>query len=349
MGPHGWGQDRPLTELLYDEGYRFDFFQAVRLLEVIHPDRTPVGEGSVPLVEVIRFQSGVGIDFPASDIHEVLPGGGADDPDRMVIRFMGLAGALGPMPMPYTELLLSRIWRKDTALRDFLDIFNHRLVSLMYRVRKIYRIGFDPVAPHRSRFARYLYALMGLGTSGLADRMAVADRALLYYTGMIAQQPRSMRALEQILGDYFGVPVSGEMLTGRWYPLDDDQWTRIGETGENRTLGESATLGTRVWDQEAGFIIHLGPLPLDRFLEFLPVGPAFAPLHQLTRFFVGEELEFDIRPHLTAGTDARLGLGERPGPRLGWSAWLRGDQPPSDYGPVRLRPRLLMSWVMGNG
>jgi len=37
------------------------------------------------------------------------------------------AGSASPL---LTELLIQRIRFKDTAMRDFLDIFNHRIISL---------------------------------------------------------------------------------------------------------------------------------------------------------------------------------------------------------------------------
>ncbi len=50
MVAHGWGKDGSLNDWLYEEGYRFDFFQAVKLLEIegrsSHPERAPDGEGA---------------------------------------------------------------------------------------------------------------------------------------------------------------------------------------------------------------------------------------------------------------------------------------------------------------
>ena len=56
----------PLKDLLYDEPYRFEFFQAVRLLEKIFPEREIVGHDALPAKEVVRFRSRPSISFPAS-------------------------------------------------------------------------------------------------------------------------------------------------------------------------------------------------------------------------------------------------------------------------------------------
>ena len=70
MAAHGWRTDRPVKEVLFKEGYRFDFYQAVKLLEIIHPETVPVGEGSVPEKETVNFKSAVCVhaDFSEADL-----------------------------------------------------------------------------------------------------------------------------------------------------------------------------------------------------------------------------------------------------------------------------------------
>jgi type VI secretion system protein ImpH len=142
MESHGWRSDRSLRDQLYLSGHRFGFYQAVRLIESDVPEKTPMAEGSVSENEPVRFTAAVSQDFPASEIWDIVPGDTAGASDEMTVNFMGLAGCLGPLPAPYTELILERLRRKDKALKDFLDIFNHRLISLLYRVRKNPPAGF---------------------------------------------------------------------------------------------------------------------------------------------------------------------------------------------------------------
>lgn len=81
-------------------------------------------------------------------------------------------------------------------------LFNHNLVSLLYRLRKHHRPGLEYTSPAEGQVANYLFALLGLGTEGLRCRLQVPDRALVFYTGLQAQQPRSMASLEALLADY---------------------------------------------------------------------------------------------------------------------------------------------------
>jgi type VI secretion system protein ImpH len=341
MAPGGWSTNRPVVQDLVEEPYRFDFYQAVRLLEALSPGRVLVGEDVEPDKETVNFKSTVAMNFPPSDLANV----SIDEsgrPASMTVNFMGLAGAHGPLPAPYTELILERVWHKDTTFRDFLDIFNHRLVSLMYRARRKHRVTLGWVSPDETPIARYLYALVGLGTPGLHKRMQVRDRALIAFAGLLAQQPRSMIGLERVLANYFGVPVRGEQLVGRWFTLEEDQRTRIGAPGQNHVLGESAILGAQVWEQQGTFRLRVGPLYLHEFLDLLPIGRGFRPFCELTRFYVGRELDFDFTLTLRAPDVPPTRLSSQPtGPRLGWTSWLKTRDFTRDDSQVRLSPRFI--------
>ncbi|MBF0225364.1 MAG: type VI secretion system baseplate subunit TssG [Desulfobacterales bacterium] len=327
MGSNGWGTKTPLIDSLFKEGYKFDFYQAVRLLEFIFADKIPVGDSSEPEKEVVRFKSNVDFVFPSSDIFDIkkssLDDGG---PCEMLINFISLAGAFGPLPDPYTELIVDRCFHRDFALKDFLDIFNHRLASLMYRVKKIYSIGFELNSPNRTHFASYLYSLIGIGTPYLKNRMSIEDRCLLHYSSIFCQGPKSMRGLEIILSDYFNIPVKGEYLKGQWDFIADDQITKLGNSGQNRSLGSNTVIGTKIWDQQGKFQLIIGPVTFDKYLDFLPKGEANKKLYQLIRFYAGIELEFDVFL-IIKNTDipdthisSSKGLNN---PMLGWTSWLK--------------------------
>lgn len=344
MAAPGWGTSGSVARLLFSEGWRFEFYQAVRLLERMartSRETVPVGEGTEPEREAVRFSSRVAFDFPASEVQEVELPAAPGEPARMTVNVMGLAGALGPLPAPFSELMLERLWAKDPAFRDFLDIFNHRLVSLLHRAKKRVRPGLSWDRPDREGFSRAAFAFLGLGTEGVRGRMEVEDRALLQYTGILARRARTAVGLEVMLADYFGVGVRCTQFVGRWLVLDSEQRTAIGRSGRNQelsALGSGAVLGSRVWDQGAGVELALGPLTLGQFLDFLPAGRACRSLVQLVRFALGNDIGFSVRLTLKAAEvpPCRLGCG----PRLGWSAWLTTRRRTSDDSQVRLVGRV---------
>jgi type VI secretion system protein ImpH len=335
MTAFGWQSERSIEAWLYGEPYRFDFFQAVRLLEILHPQARSPGQGAEPEKEAVRFRSRVGLDFPASEVQNIVPSPGPRSPAEMTVNFMGLAGAFGPLAMPDTELVLDRIRSKDFAVRDFLDIFNHRLVSLMYQVRKAHRVALTTQSPEQTPLAKYLYSCFGMGLAALHGRMGIPDRALLYTAGILSQQPRSAVGLERLLACHFQIKVSVRQLAGRWRQLEPSEWTRIGARGRNQILGDAAVVGTRVWDQQGSFVIELGPLKQTEFLDFLPMGIAYKSLCELTRFYAGTEFEFAFRLALAAADIPETRLGQS---RLGWTSWLKTRPFGSDDSQVRLRP-----------
>lgn len=369
MGSHGWRSGRPLAEWLRDEGYRFDFFQAVRLLERMRPNSVPLGDGSDPRRESVRLRSGLDLTFPASPVQGIeTPGGrplssGGPLPE-LTANFMGVAGFVGPLPLPFSELILQRLRERDTGPRDFLDLFNHRILSLAFRIRRANRVGYERGAPEGHRYANYLFAHLGLGLPGdsLRDRLKVPDRALLRYAGLLTQRPRSLTGLCTMLSDHLRAPVLADPYVGAFRPLDQEQLTTIGLTqGRNHALGQTALLGSQIWDQGAGFKLRLGPLSYRQYQDFLPGGTGLSALCQLTRFYTGPQLDFavsvrlrgaEIRPAgLSAGatppssaTTSLGSLGQKgprcllgccvggAGPRLSWTSWLtagRGGEAPA--------------------
>ncbi|MBV9475018.1 MAG: type VI secretion system baseplate subunit TssG [Acidobacteria bacterium] len=325
MAGDGGRQSRPLKrsvrDELFDHASEFSFAQAVHLLERMREDATPPGEGVSPRRELALFRHAVRLDRPDSDIEELTPALD-DQPPVMTVNVLGLTGTEGPLPQHVTERVVERAFRGDRAWRDFLDIFNHRLISLLYRARKKYRPALDARGPHRGRVASVLYAILGLGTPHLRNRLGIDDRALLPYAGLFAENTRSTIGLERIVEDCFGVRATVVPFRGQWHTLEDDDRTHLGVTGQNQLLGRGAVLGRSIWDEAAGFELRLGPLSLPQFLSFLPGGHAYRSLAAVVRFYIREELGFTIRPVLRKDAVPRLRISRHGHASLGRTSWL---------------------------
>jgi len=328
MAAQSRGADSDLNQELLHRGFRFDFFQAVRLLARVYSDRQPVGDSASSAKEVVRFRAHQSLAFPPSAICQIRSSQD-NRPPEMTVAFMGLTGPLGVLPRYYTELMLDRLQAKDTTLRDFFDVFNHRMVSLFFRAWEKHHcvVGFEQslLKGRDDRFARCLFALAGLGTKGLRDQLTIDDRSILRYVGLLGQRPRSAEALERCLGDYFQVPVRVNQFIGAWLKLEEADWTTIGVTGSNNILGHSALAGTKIWDQQAAFKVEVGPLEFEQFQRLLPSGKAYPTLVQLTKLFAGPELDFDVQLVLKADEvpATRLQATDAYAPRLGWTTWLK--------------------------
>jgi type VI secretion system protein ImpH len=60
-------------------------------------------------------------------------------------------------------------------------------------------------------------------------------------------------------------------------------------------LGESARLGTQVYDRQSRFRVIVGPLALEAYRRFLPGGDLLAQLIELVQRYAGDELRWDAR------------------------------------------------------
>jgi type VI secretion system protein ImpH len=337
-----------LGEQLQDEPYRFNFFQAVRLLERLmrerarhdpHALRQPVGGDVAPQTEVVRFRALPALSFPPAAVTQLRTTEGNNRPAEMLVAFLGLTGPMGVLPEHYTALLLRRLRDKDTSLRDLLDLFHHRLVSLFYRAWEKYRLPaayersrLDPSGQDADQVTPALYSLVGLGTAGLRGHQEVADEVFLYYSGHFAHHPRSAGALELMLGDHFRLPVRVHPFEGRWLLLGPDDQSRLPEGEERRgqhdQLGFDVVIGDRIWDVQGKFRLRLGPLTYEQFRRFFPAGgQSLRPFCELTRSYVGMQFVFDLQlvllpdevpwPQLTMDDDG--------GPYLGWDTWVRSE------------------------
>lgn len=363
-----------VADSLLREGHRFEFFQAVRLLERNLKGEPSVGEQSVPGRERIKFRSRVRMDFPASDINKVIPPKGDDERHELDTNFLPVGGFNGPLPQPYVQTLLDRTKRRDYAMRDFIDIFHHRLISVFYRIRKKHRVALDQSHPGETHFTRYFLSFLGLGTKGTLNRLGVStaadlnpvagsanrsaeqteglrkllnpwlsrtapvdDRALIRFAGLLNQRPRSAVGLELFLSGHFRIPVKVRQFAGQWHRLDDDQKTVLGRGGMNNVLGQTATLGEKVWDNTSRIEIEIGPVNSATQADLLPSGSGYASLCALARFYLGDSTDFDIRYRVAAGQVDQIRLGANT--RLGWTSWLKTEGAEGDDAQVSVRPR----------
>lgn len=317
-------KDTPLGLDLVDDACSFEFFQAVALLERMLDSKRPVGHFSSPADEAVRFRANPRMGFPASEIQHLELHD--DSPAEMMVNFMGLTGPMGVLPYPYSELILERQRAKDTSLAAFFDIFNHRAVSLFYRAWQRARFQVNYGGGPRDHFSQYLLDLLGLGTPGLRDRQDIEDEALMHYISLIAMQSRSAVALEQVLSDYYDVPVEIQEFTGAWYSLDrSTQCAMNDKESVSSQVGAGAVVGDAVWDRQGRVRIRIGPISLDRYNEFLPGGSANRTLRAITRLYSNGCIDFEAQLVLERSQVPVIELNldaEHPA-RLGWISWAK--------------------------
>lgn len=331
-----------VIEKLFREPYRFEYFQAVRVLELWLKRNGMPWQGMV--ANFLRFQNTTSLRFPASQLEAIAPeprdiersaaalGAALQDATLKYVRitpaFMGLLGGTGVLPVHYTERIAEHLFNeKDEGARAFLDTFSNRSLALFYEAWRKYRLAFKYQVDGQDSFLPLLLGLAGLGNTSLRQRLSrqedgvVLDESIGYFAAAIRHRPSSAVQLARVLSEYFGHPVAAEQFVGHWYEVPLAQQTVLG--GAIGVLGKDAIAGGRVWQRDLRLRLVVGPLDHAGFTAFLPGGLAARALKSLLTVFTGLVLEYevelvlraaDVRP-VTISQASNLG-------RLGWDAYL---------------------------
>jgi len=314
---------RAMQQLLTDRPRGFAFFRAVHVLSRLHPERNPIGEWHDPSTEIIRFVVPPSLAFPPTEITSLdLTELDANRPARMGVAFFGLTGPQGVMPHAYTQHVADRTRARDTAMRDFLDMFHHRLISLFYRAWARHRFVESVESGRPDRLRDHLLDLIGFGTKGVQNRSAVRDDSLAYYAGLLAARPRSATGLAQLVADYFAVRAVVEQFVGAWRTLGSTGRFDVGADSDDGRLG-FGVVGDAVWDPQARVRLRLGPLTRRQFDDFLPSGSAHAALVALARLYADEQVGVEAQLVLKRDDVPGVRLGAPDIPTLGLGTWLR--------------------------
>lgn len=327
--------EQALWVALAKEPWAHDFFQTLRRLEALHPASARLGEALRPGVEPVRLGQDIELDFAPAGLSSLETGSGPVP--RLGVRFFGLFGPMGPMPLHLTEFVRDRLRQHgDPTLARFADVFHHRALLLFYRAWAQAQPVVQRDRPADDDFARWSGAFIGLGSPARVSAAEhVPDDARRHHIAHLMRGPRNAEGLEKLLASHFRVPVRVQPHIGHWMALRREDRTRlvsVWDAGHRNRLGIDVVAGSRVWDRQYRFRIVLGPLSLLDYERFLPGSSALLALREWVRQFVGPSLVWDVQPVLRGAGVPALQLGPRHAghrTRLGLSTWLgrRGPHP----------------------
>lgn len=327
--------DLEMMQALEEAPFEFGFFQALRRIECANAEKTRIGKSVRPTEEPLRLCQEPSLSFAPSTLSAFEPARG-DRRARLFVRFFGLFGPNGPLPLHLSEYARDRLRNSgDPTLVAFADLFHHRLLTLFYRAwaNASPAVSFD--RPESDRFSVYSAALIGLGMPSLRKRDAVPDLAKLHYAGRLACQTRHAEGLTALLTDFFRLPVAIEEFVGHWLALPTDSHWRLGASLDTGVLGRTTIIGSRIWDRQYKFRVVVGPLGFDDYRRMLPGGASLVRLVAMIRNYLGDELEWDLNLILRREETPQIQLGAQG--RLGWTTWLTSRTPDSDPGDLRLQ------------
>ena len=323
-----------LTQALESAPYKFNYFQLLRLIDALNPELPRMGHAARPDDEALRLGQEPSLSFAPSMLAEFRRAHGGRR-EYLAGYFFGLFGPNGPLPLHLTEYARDRERTEhDPTFRRFADIFHHRMLALFYRAWADAEPTVQADRPDDDQFATYVGSMFGIGARSMRDRDRLPDNCKLQLAGRLAMQTRPAEGLQAMLEELFRVPMQVEQYVGEWLSLPDESRLRLGETPDTGTLGQSATLGRRVWGGQHKFRIRCGPLSAAEFQRFLPGRPALGRLADTVRNYVGDELDWDVNlvfkgPEIPS---FRLGVAGQ----LGWTSWIGNRAGPADADEVML-------------
>lgn len=306
---------------------QFDFFAAMRTLEARNPAAPRIGDSAALRDEYITLGQDPFTVFPDSNLSKA-------EPDhagrlRILVRFLGMLGPQGALPLATTEEASHYLMRGDDALARFFDLFNNRFLQLFYRAWADVRPIAQADRPRDDRFLAYTGSTIGLGSPLAANIDSVSDALKIHYAGLMGAQAKSASRLASLISGIFGLHCRIDECVGSWLVLPQEDRSRLG--GMNAALGGNSDtgvgalmLGKSTFSISDKFTIRLTAATLAEYELYLPSGRRAENLSDLVTFHLGEELDWDVMLALPAREAKPMVLG-RSG-RLGWTSWMAPEQ-----------------------
>ncbi|VUS33392.1 hypothetical protein SB6420_00913 [Klebsiella pasteurii] len=312
-----------------------NFYRFCQLLEQSQPDKPVPGSHWQVRHEPVRFRPHPGMGFPAGEIR------GMEEPDpehphlppSVRVTFMGLYGVASPLPTHYLDDIAQRREGHEAA-QDFLDIFNHRLITQFYRIWRKYSYPATFAAGGTDNTSQYLLGLAGLGIPGCAGNTATPLSrflALLPVMLLPGRTAEGMDALVRLLAtdtratvyhhDHGRIPLKQPVTMNTQRPV---------------SLKHRPVMGTHGTDVNGQVLLRLSTDNPDEVRDWLPGGGLHRDLMALLHVYLGAHL--DVRLQLCVARhllpDAQLACSERHAVQLGRTAVLRPLNPQQDRNDI---------------
>lgn len=314
------------------EPWRYDMFATLRRSEALHPEKPRLGDSATLREEYIDLGQEPHLSFAAANIAKYVPATG-DHRAKLVLRFLGMLGPMGPLPLATTDEARRWYTHHDDSFARFLDIFNDRFLQLFYRAFADARPAEQHARPSDDRFMDYVGSVIGIGARPWRNLDSMPDLEKLRFAGLLGARCISASRIEHVVSGTFGVKAEVEQFIGLALELGPDEVTRLGQA--NASLGAGGMLGSRVISVDHKFRLLLTVEDLPTYEAFLPGGRWCRRLVDTLVNVVGQEYEWDVELLLPARLARPTQLGSYG--RLGWTGWMRKPEQEEARGYVRAR------------
>jgi type VI secretion system protein ImpH len=330
----------PYAALLASREARAQFIPLVALLERLLGGDVRIGADGPLAQEKLRFRHDHMLTFSTADVSalrfEVDSGGAApwEGPGsaqakdsikaHITSTFLGLSGAVSPLPT-YMAEEVAHDDDETPVLRNFLDIFHHRFISLIYRAATRFDFALEYLSGGRDAWSRRVQSLTGVDAFAPERRTRLSPELVLRIAPVLATRRRSAAALEAAVGEVLRL---GEARTrvhqflATWAPLAEADRVRLGV--ENSNLGRSLLLGRRVRSRAGKFRISVGPVPSAVRTRLQAGGDLFERVRGVVELAAPAGLEWDLE--ITSDERPAMKLSSTSGAKLGQESWLLGGR-----------------------
>jgi type VI secretion system protein ImpH len=301
---------------LMNEPWRFDVFAVLRRFERSFPKRPRIGDSASLRDEYLMLRQDPFMDFPASTLNKAERG--ADGRFRVSVRFLGLLGPQGALPLATTEEAYGWHLARDDAFPRFLDLMNHRFLQLFFRAWADARPVAHHDRPDQDRFATYVGSQIGLGSAPFRGLDTIPDEMKMSFAGLMAPQAKGASRLRSLIGGMFGVRAEIDEFVGAYLKLEDSDLTLVGRN--NSRLGVDMLMGASVFSVQDKFRIRIFTTSMVQYLQFLPTGERCEPVADLVFFYIGDQFDWEVELAIAVGAIEPVRLGTFG--QLGWTSWV---------------------------
>lgn len=307
---------------------RTNFYRFCQLLEQWNPQAPSPGSQQSPRFDTIRFRPHPGMGFPAGELKNA-----EYDPLQPIlpptvrVTFMGLYGVESPLPTTYQDDIAQRQEGSDVAA-EFLDIFNHRLITQFYRIwRKYsYPATFRPGATDET--SQYLLGLTGLGIRGCATQTEAPLSRFLALLGIMRMPTRTAEGISALVS--LLSPTTNITVTPHDKSLILQDKPLKMSTRQPVSLHSRPVMGHSAVDINSQVLITLTTDVPDEVRDWLPGGQLYHDFLALMHVYLGARVNarLQLRIPRSALPDAQLTSNKcERAVQLGRTAVLRLDNP----------------------
>ena len=270
-----------------------DFFELVRRIGHARPDLPRLGKAARPTQENVRFGQTPYLHFPPTEVSEIRPGGNGSAEALIMTYFFGLLGVNGPMPLEFTDYVFQRSHNYyDQTWRRFLDIINHRFLTLFYRAwaENEQTVSFDRADD--DTITDIIRAL-----AGTPSDMFFSDRLFPYLTANYANHygrpVKNRSSLEEILSHIVNADLKVKDFVVSSYDIPESARCCLGDR-ETSVLGKNIQLGRTYMSATREFEIEVGPLSFSESNKWMPGTKGFDMINKIVAAYLDRPLDYSL-------------------------------------------------------